>query len=182
MTLRHVEDQLPLWVEGDLGAEEAVAVEIHLAACAACREAAEALRESQAWLRSDAAPFNAEDREDLRRAVLARVQGPARGAWWGAGIAALAAAALLIFFVRPHPVEAVASLPAPPAPAPAPVAPPERVVRVARRHPVRPPLEPSAGPGASRIEIQTDNPQIRIIWLARADAPQDPLHPTQEEP
>ena len=180
MNPRHVMDQLPLWIEGDLDAPAMAAVEAHLAACDACRAEAEAFRESQAWLKADAVSFTAEDREALRRAVLAQVHAPMapRRAWWGAGLAALAAAVLLVFLVHPRPAPVVAALPSvPPAPVqptePAPLpSPAVKVVRVARHRPTPPPLERAAGPGASRIEIQTSNPQIRIIWLARESAPQ----------
>lgn len=189
MTTRHVVDQLPLWVEGDLRAQEAAAVETHLAACAECRAEAEAFRQSQAWLKGDAAPFTAEDREALRRAVLVRAQAPAesRKSWWAVGLAALAAASLLIILFRPQPPPSVASLPParPVAPSPIPIAPaPVKPIRLARHRPIHrpihPPLDGDAGPGASRIEIQTVNPQIRIIWLARATQPDALSHLNKE--
>lgn len=172
MTMRHVIDQLPLWIEGDLDPRERQVVEAHLAGCAECRAEAEAFRESQAWLKDEETPaFNADEREALRAGVLARLRAkPSTRPMW-LGVAALAAAALLIVLARPHPSPAVAARP--PAPEkpiePAPAIPaPERPVRLARHRPIHPPLDSDAGPGASRIEIQTDNPQIRIIWLARA--------------
>ncbi|HXC16951.1 MAG TPA: zf-HC2 domain-containing protein [Holophagaceae bacterium] len=171
MSSRHVTDLLPLWIEGDLDARESRAVDAHLAACGRCRTEAGALRESQAWLKSAAPPpFSVEDRDELRQAVLVRIQAPERRVPKVGWIASLAAAALLIVFLRPHRATAIAALPpAPPLPAPRsfallPVVKPLRTVR----HTLPPPLEPAAGPGASRIEIQTSNPQIRIIWLARA--------------
>ena len=179
MTMRHVSDQLPLWVEDDLDAPAMAAVEAHLAACDACRAEAEAFRESQAWLKEGHAPFADEDREALRRAVLAQVQAGAdpRRAWWGAALGVLAAAALIIFLVRPNPAQLTTALPSSP---PAPVqtlepplpSPAVKPVRAPRRRATPRPLEQAAGPGVSRIEIQTRNPQIRIIWLARPAAPQ----------
>lgn len=40
----HVSDRLPGWARGELSGAEGVAVERHLASCAACREEAEAVR------------------------------------------------------------------------------------------------------------------------------------------
>ncbi len=185
MTLRHVVDQLPLWVEGDLRAQEAAAVEAHLAACAECRAEAEAFRQSQAWLKEDGAPFTAEDREALRHAVLVRAQAPAesRKSWWAVGLTALAAASLLIILFRPQPLPSVGALPParPVAPSPIPIVPaPVKPIRLARHRPIHPPLDEEAGPGASRIEIQTANPQIRIIWLARATQPDALSHRNKE--
>lgn len=184
MSSRHVTDLLPLWIEGDLDARGSREAEAHLAECGPCRAEAEALRESQAWLKSAAPPFSEEDRDELRQAVLARIQAPEERVpkvWW---IAPLAAAALLIVFLRPHPAAVVAVLsPAPPLPASRsfPLLPVAKPLRAARRQVIPPPLEPDAGPGASRIELQTSNPQIRIIWLARATVPSDgSLHSTQE--
>ena len=190
MSDRHVLSQLPLWVEGDMEGREASAVEAHLAACESCRAEAEMLRESQAWLKSAPPPFGAEDRDSLRREVLARIRSAPAGrkptlVWWGA--AAMAAAASLLIALFHHGRSEAASLPAPSVavivpPTTAPVAPTLRVVSIARRHPVPRPLDPEAGPGASRIELQTSNPRIRIIWLARATTPPDgSLHPTQED-
>jgi anti-sigma factor RsiW len=185
MSSHHVDDLLPLWIEGDLDVRESRAVEAHLAECGHCRAEAAALRGSQAWLKSATLPFGAEDREELRQAVLARIQaskGRASKAWW---IAPLAAAALLVVFLRPHREAVVEALPpAPPMTAPRsfPVIPVTKPLRAARRQAIPPPLESAAGPGASRIEIQTSNPQIRIIWLARATVPSDgSLHSTQED-
>lgn len=191
MSDRHVIHQLPLWVEGDLAAQEASQVEAHLAACGSCRAEAEALRESQAWLKSAPTPINAEDRDALRREVLERIRSapPTRKGelvWWSA--AAMVAAASLLIALSHHGRPEAASVAVPPVatiepPETVPITPTPRAIRVARRcRPVPRAPDPEAGSGVSRIELQTSNPQIRIIWLAQATAPPDgPLHPTQED-
>lgn len=183
----HVLDRLPLWVGGDVEVSEAAAIEAHLAQCESCRAEADALRRSQAWLKdAGVPPFGAEDREALRRAVLAQVaSAPSVGRRWvGWGAAALAAASILLLTLSRKAVPAPEAL-APHLATAEPLRPaPESVppIRVARRHapPPRPELVRTAGPGASRIEIQTANPRIRIIWLARATQPDSPSHLTKE--
>lgn len=189
MTMPHVLDQLPLWVEGDLDAQGMAAVEAHLTLCAACRAEAEACRESQAWLREEAAPFTAADRETLRHAVLARIPPRRRGFGGTLWIAGLAAAALAFAFLRPRPsprpAKEAAVLPPSPQPAPSVRPPlPAPLARVARRRPPEPIPAPAAdaGSGPARIEIQTPNPRIRIIWLAQAKADEGSLPPNPEEP
>lgn len=178
----HVKDQLPLWIGGDVEASEATAIEAHLAQCESCRAEADAYRQSQAWLKeASLPPFEPEEREALRRTVMAQIvsRPPATARWIGWGAAVLAAASVL--FLTLHRTKSpVPEAPAPrlatmepPKLAPAPVPP----LRVARRHahPPRPDLTlTAAGPGPSRIEIQTANPRIRIIWLARATQPDTP--------
>lgn len=189
MTMPHVLDQLPLWVEGDLDAQGMAAVEAHLTLCAACRAEAEAYRESQAWLREEAAPFTAADRETLRHAVFARIPPRRRGSVGTVWIAGLAAAALAFAFLRPRPsprpAQEASVLPRAPRAAPSARPPlPAPLSRVARRRPLEPVLAPAvgAGPGPARIEIQTQNPQIRIIWLAQANADEGSLPPNPEAP
>jgi hypothetical protein len=192
MSSRHVTDLLPLWIGGDLEARESLLVEAHLLICEACRAEADALRESQAWMRSATPPFSVADRDQVRQEVLAHIaSGPlkarSRRVW--KGVAALAAAASLLLVLLRHGHPENTGMPAPPPP---PRTPPQTLpmppapvgVGVARHQPAPPRPDPheAAGPGASRIEIQTDNPQIRIIWLARATAlPEGSLHSIQED-
>jgi hypothetical protein len=145
-----------------------------------------ALLESQAWLRgAPSAPFTGEDQLAFRRDVMARIQAEGRAPrslrqpfpW---KMALLAAAGLLVAWLsqglrhRPGkeaapPVREAVLTPAelPPKPAPA-----TAVGALPTRH-----LNPRATPAAlpesgepARIELQTDNPNVRIIWLARATA------------
>lgn len=189
----HVLDHLPLWVEGDLAHPDAAAVQSHLEGCPSCRAAAEALRESQAWLRTeDPAPFNAADRMALRDAVLAQIRHEARPSPIRAlrpyALAAAAAVVVLLVSTRFHSTPSVSapetSRPATITPTPVPAATPlqayPRPVRIAHRKPAPDPDPIPAGSSLTRIELQTPNPQIRIIWLAKCEpAPQPTLDPTE---
>jgi hypothetical protein len=201
MTL-HVLDQLPLWVEGDLSAADLAEVEGHLAECPTCHAAAERLRLSQAWLREALAPpFAASDEGALHRAVMAQIRvettaKPIRRLAIRRGLLAACAASLLIatFIWRREPKGPVqlSGLGVPPAPmtvtpqpdarsnhapheAPRPAHPSPRMA-LARKAGSPPPAEPA------RIEFQTADPNIRIIWLARATPLPDTNPPLQEEP
>ncbi|MBP1773927.1 MAG: putative zinc-finger [Holophagaceae bacterium] len=205
MTHPHVLDQLPLWVEGDLTAPELEAVERHLAACPACREAADQLRQSQAWLREAlASPFGAEDRARLRASVMARLAAPPPAPRrFLVPSALLAAAAVLVVAVltwnrpqgKPAPLPTAGTGPeftsratagATDIPAPAPPLPPR--VRLARAAHAQAQLQVRQRPDGTalprrepaRLEFQTADPTIRIIWLAQATPLPDP-NPTLEE-
>lgn len=188
MKPQHVLDQLPLWVEGDLPDRESDSIQDHLTACESCSAAAQALRASQAWLRSaPPAPFDDVDRSRLRREVMAwiRVATPKAATPFRTRPLFLTTAASALFFlatslylrrskgvVPPEPPArpSVASLKPPNSPRPA-----IQVVAPQLARPSRPARK--ADPPASaestftRLEFQTSNPQIRIIWLARAQAP-----------
>jgi hypothetical protein len=186
----HVLDLLPLWVEGDLTATERAAVDRHLAVCPACQSAAEQLKTSQAWLREAmAAPFDASDQDRLRRRVMDQIRAeiPAkpirrlavRPALLAACVASLLVATLV--WRRGHEVEGgIPQLMPPPLPevVQPPSAPDLPSSTVGRQtaslpHPrgrpaPRQDLEASAQGEPTRIEFQTANPTIRIIWLAQS--------------
>jgi hypothetical protein len=186
MTKRHIEDLLPLWIEGDLGEREDAEVREHLASCEACRERAEALRKSQAWLKdAPSAPFTLEERAAFRRDVMDAIRAEAsatkrRRSWRQPVLlvaAALLVAALLPLLRRspsPEPNTQASTRPVEPILQPAtPVGQAHsssRTIRVARRHTPAARPAPNIEAGPSRIELQTSNPNIRIIWLARAQA------------
>lgn len=212
----HVLDQLPLWVEGDLPRGEAAAVDRHLAECPGCREAAERLRQSQAWLREALAPpFDTADHERLRRTVMDRLRAepavrPAQPTSPSKALRspALLAAAVLVVAVltwkrppgktAPPPqtggmAEATPgsttnpSVEATETPAPSRPLPPRLLLARAAhaqaqlQSRLRP--DPAALPRGepARIEFQTADPTIRIIWLAQATPqPNTTLFP--EEP
>lgn len=190
MKTPHMSEQLLLWVEGDLPEGEASTVQAHLAQCPTCRTAAEALQESQAWLKvEDPPPFTFEDRHQLRRDVMAKIQADHlkknRG---GTAILntrqiLLLAVALGLFLVvtgihrsQPKPsvlvAEQVQLMPVHES-VPAPSSSSQRAsVRSVQPHRSANRAEAPVAQEStlSRIEIQTGNPQIRIIWLARADS------------
>lgn len=194
----HVLERLPLWVEGDLEAPEASAVQSHLEGCPACRAAAEALRESQAWVRTvDPAPFSPAERLALRASVLTQIRQEGRPSRIRAlRPYVLAAAAVLVLLVTTR-FRSTPSVSAPETSRPATITPTHvpaattlqaspRPVRIAHRKPAPDPDPIPAGSSLSRIELQTSNPQIRIIWLAKCEpAPEptpDPTEPSTEVP
>lgn len=199
MICRQVQDQLPLWVEADLPAAVLAAVADHLQQCAACQTRAEALRASQAWLKDpEPPPFDLADRARLRREVMARIRAEApRKTAFLRPRPLLAAAAVLLALLGTGLVHFLPQAPAPARPALAQASPrqvpiPEPPILPAAV-PARPIPRPhlahrpspsarsiEAEPAVTRIELQTDNPQVRIIWLAQAqseplDSPANPL-------
>jgi len=198
----HVLDQLPLWVEDDLSAADLTVIEGHLAECPTCREAAARLQASQAWLREALAPpFSATDERVWHRAVMAQIRveataKPIRRLALRRGLLAACAASLLIatFIWRHEPKGPVqlSGFEVPPAPkivAPPPGAQPIHAPREApqmARPSLRTGLSQTAGsppsPEPARIEFQTADPNIRIIWLARAMPIPDTNPSLQEEP
>ncbi len=199
MTMRHVLDQLPFWVAGELSEGDAEAVQDHLNHCPDCRAAAEALRTSQTWLREALAPpFDAADHAALREAVMARVRLESsprriarlrpRTALLAAGAATLLMAVLIPLRHRlPGAPPSVASTASAPAARPLPPPPfhpgpnPPTLPRLARPRPMRM-ARAEPAPGPARIEFQTSDPAIRIIWLAQAMPSPDPNPPLPEAP
>ncbi len=192
-------DQLSLWIEGDLPDQDAKAVQAHLDHCPSCQAEAERLRTSQAWLREAlASPFDAADRAQFRQSVMGQLRAePARKpilrfAVRGGLLAASAAALLVATLTWRHGRPLVLPQPAPDIPAVTPPSPtpaqPETVQRPVHRSPARaapmPAMETlsAAREGPSRIEFQTADPTIRIIWLARATPLPDATLPHQEKP
>jgi hypothetical protein len=204
MTTGHVLEQLPLWVERDLDPQDTEAIEIHLAHCPACRVEAERLRTSQAWLREAlGSPFEASDQVQLRRAVMAQIRSEpprrpvrrltSRPAFLAACAATLLVAVGLLLRLEPPgrtlpPVAGPSTAAPPPAVAPAQPEPPRpRALRPQARaapnpralHPPRAPAAPDREEPA-RIEFQTADPTIRIIWLAQTK-PLPNTNPSLEE-
>ena len=200
MTTPHVLNQLPLWIEGDLSEAEARPVSDHLESCPSCRACAEALRESQTWLKDvPPLPFEDPDFAQVRRRVLeqlatdstapARIKRAPQTLWRPL----LVAAASLLFILlasrgnlqKPQPVIALPPPPSqapepPPTPSLPPVPTTPRVTHGPSPNPGPIPLpRPSQGAEplkeppttAIRIELQTPNPNIRIIWLPNSSEP-----------
>ena len=196
MTDRHVLDRLPFWIAGDLDAPETEAVQAHLDQCPDCRAAADRMREGRTWVREALEPpFDAADHTRLREAILAQVrqaEPPRRTSRLTprAVLLAATAAALLLTLSHPWHQAPASPLPAPPAlagttvPAPqatARTAPPQPApIRLARARPA-PREATDADTGPARIEFQTSDPTVRIIWLARATPHPEP-DLSQEEP
>jgi len=189
MTCRKMDKALPLFVGRDLDPARMKEVAEHLAACDRCRGLHAELAAGRAFLEaSPAAPLSEADDAALRRAVWSRIETgagrPAPGAAGrlilaSAGLLAAALAAILVVHARPESTRApgrsggapreepaVAALPAPVREEPsAPLAAATSVGDMPRKA-IRP-----AGRGpesrVDRIEFQTANPDVRIIWLVK---------------
>ena len=195
MTLHPAPEQLALWAGGDLPVALRPQVERHLEACGACREAVQELRASVAWLQASP-PDVQEDLLELRQAVMARIrtEGPSvrralpRVHWagWALPTLILAAASLILVVAHPfrgNPAPASMKIPVgpaerswqepPPAPGRVPGSHPPRALATPPRRPEPSPWLPPASAPVARIELQTPNPNIRVIWLApaRTDGP-----------
>jgi hypothetical protein len=202
MTTHHVLDRLSLWVEGDLTGQELLELEGHLAECPACQQAAEHMKVSQGWLREAlASPFDAADQERFRRTVLEKIraESPAkrsrrftiRPALLTACAASLLVASLVWQQQRHHesPVLLPGVTPLPKAAEPPTQTDPQpnkaepRPSPAAHARPRPGPTQASESPPSgdpTRIEFQTSDPNIRIIWLAQAKPLPDPTE--SEEP
>ena len=191
MTCKRVEKALPLFVGRDLDPSRMASVAGHLVACEPCRSLQVELASSRAWLEASPAPPASEgDYATMRRAVWSRIEtgaGAGKGASARAGrlllasSGALAAAfvAILVLRARPQiPRETGRTAPAPreevamATPSakpleepPSPPAPP-KLFRHGPSAPVRPAAR-GAESSVARIEFQTANPDVRIIWLVK---------------
>lgn len=207
----HVIDRLPLWIEGDLPDTEAHQVSEHLSGCASCRAAAEALRESQSWLKdAPPAPFDENDFIKLRRNVLEQLAteglSPFRSKvirFFQRGPLVAAAAALLLILLTPwiripkanpqaEPEKRASSssiprLALPPTEVRTPVQASPRVPIQSQQNHLSAVSPSKVGSPKIldeipitqvRIELQTSNPAIRIIWLPRSPA-EPPSTPEQ---
>jgi anti-sigma factor RsiW len=162
------ERQLALLVEGDIGEREAREVEVHLAACSACREFVAELRESQAALRE----LGGEEVDGValaavRHRVLAQVESRTSAwrfvrRWWHAvpvGVAAAVMMAVVLWprvpEVEPPPALAVWTPPAP------------EVVRSAAPPVMRRVPEIKAAVAAEPLLVKffTDDPDVVIYWI-----------------
>jgi hypothetical protein len=204
MTCRSARRLLPLFVGGDLKTTETTAVSAHVAGCAACRAEVEALAATLSLLPLSSLSFGDSERASLRRRVLDEI-GRRRESPWSlaavlarprfavaaiAGAIVIAASLVSPFLVRQsdepmaQPPLASASSPAP-APsgtgladaAPLASVGAPAISRASRT--TRGPRVPAVGrPGpAMRLEIQTGNVNVRIIWFVGIPAEEPSSEP-----
>ncbi len=206
MTCRAARRLLPLYVGGDLNEAKASAVAGHLAACAACRTEVEAFAEARSLMPLASMSFGESERALLRRHVLDEIARRGRPSRFAAllrprfAMAALAGAVVIAaslvspFFVRDT-VEPGAMLQVRPAPSATPRPAVEHIaesvplpadrstpisrVRVAKSaHRPNAPASEKLGP-AIRLEIQTGNVNVRIIWFTGGNsAGEEPSGPS----
>lgn len=191
MTCETVRRKLPLFVGDDLEAAARRPVAAHLETCDVCRAIEQELAASRQWLESvSATPFSESDYATMRQAVWRRIEG--RGLEAGTGgfrrlaVAAtgiLAAVIAAVFLLHAPveapraPVRARAAVTEEPAVAAAPAraeeksipdiggTPSVKTVRSRQPHLATRAARPDAESSVARIEFQTANPHVRIIWL-----------------
>ena len=113
MTCREVDGRLDDYVDGALGEAEFQEVELHLASCAACRDAERRLRRLLA--QAAALPREKAPARDLWPGIAERLEsGAVRGSWtFLAAAAALALALAAVFLLRGGPPPASGPMPVP---------------------------------------------------------------------
>jgi len=173
------EERIALHAGGDLPPGEAAEVERHLRECAGCQVLASGLQQSLAWLKAEHdEPLAGAHFSVVRARVVAELEHQRRGALrarrraWSYGLAAAAAALVVMLMLRPGrtPVSVrtnrsltVAAL-SPPA-VREPVSPPPPHRRVARRV-VRADVPDTPSGEPLIVKLQTDDPNVVIYWIA----------------
>ncbi len=189
MKCAKVRRALSLYAGHDLDAGGSRKIAAHLAECENCRSIEANLRESRAWLESaPPPPMDESDFASIRRGVWRRIEtdgrvagkDPPRAGRLGLAGGLLAGALLAVFLsLRPRPealqpvareiaVSPTAALPLEPSgivessPSPAPRNPTHSLSHVRVR-----PAMTGARRSVVKIEFQTANPDVRIIWLVK---------------
>ena len=189
MKCAKVRRALSLYAGHDLDAGGTRKIAVHLAECENCRSIEANLRESRAWLESaPPPPMDESDFASIRRGVWRRIEtdrrvagkDPPRAGRLGLAGGLLAGALLAVFlFLRPRPealqpvareiaVSPAAALPLEPSgtvessPSPAPRNPTHSLSHARVR-----PAMTGARRSVVKIEFQTANPDVRIIWLVK---------------
>src|SRR5215475_9513387 len=183
MNCKHSENDLALYVEGDLPDAKAKEVGVHLQACTACRQVLSELSGSQALFKSiRQETVSAAELADLRVRVMERVAVQRPKPFWGRWVYALAGAAFAIVIVagvlsreghRDEKSVKVVEL-VPPPPTVRAVVPPAKgethnpvkvdVKRRARKKVIQPKVS-AEPPAQMMVKLQTDDPNIVIYWL-----------------
>ena len=177
MSRHKFEPLIALYVENDLAAAEAQAVESHLAACDACRKFAAEMRESQEALKALRTEF-VDDAVllQVRTEVLSAASHRQRVvAWPRYAIAAGLVLAMMAGWLwqmrpmepkarlEPRPIAANVFAPLLPVVVPAPQARTHTGVARVRRH--RPQAAPVFKSEPLVVKMITDDPQVVIYWL-----------------
>jgi hypothetical protein len=185
MKCKYSENEIALFVEGDVSPAAAWDIGTHLETCGSCRHIADGLRESQALLKSlRQDTVSASALSSVRTRVLAEINGRPFAWSWGRWIYALAGAAFLIVLglaiasqmpQRPAPVAkstVVAVVPEVASREPETTAgtPVHRVARRPARRAAPERVKPAAvetppEPKPLVVKLLTDDPNIVIYWL-----------------
>ena len=183
MNCKHSENDLALYVEGDLPEAKAEEVDVHLPACTACRQVVDELSGSQALFKSiRQETVRVAELTDLRVRVMERLAVQRSKLPWRRWVYALAGAAFVVVIMvcvvereghRDEKSVKVVELAAPPPTVQA-VVPPakgesQNPVKVNVKHRARKKvIQPKASeepPTPMMVKLQTDDPNIVIYWL-----------------
>jgi hypothetical protein len=183
MNCKRLENDLALYVEGDLPEAKAKEMEVHFLACTTCRQVLDELSESQVLFKSiRQETVSAAELADLRVRVMERVAVQRPKPLWGRWVYALAGAAFVVLIMvgvlareghrDEKSVKVVELVPPPPKlQAVFPPAKPEtqNPVKVNVRHRARKkviqPKVSAEPPTPMMVKLQTDDPNIVIYWL-----------------
>jgi Putative zinc-finger len=193
MNCRYTENELALYVEGDLPPDKTSAVEVHLLSCRACLQVVEELRETQSLFKSiKQEAVSSQALVHLRTRVLGQVAARNLRPVWGRWVYALAGvafvAAVAVGVARSHTyrkpvIEQVVQRPSvEPQDPPLQEGMASRAEVVSERPPrprVRrglpsferrgagetPPAAPAQPPQETMVKLYTDDPNIVIYWL-----------------
>jgi anti-sigma factor RsiW len=189
MNCKHSENDLALYVEGDLPEAKVKEVDVHLLGCRNCRQVVDELSRSQSLFKSiRQETVGTAELADLRMRVMERVAVQRPKPFWGRWVYALAGATFVVVLIAgvlareghrgETSVRVVRTVPLPPpVQAVVPLAKGERqdLVKVNVRHRRRPeviqrkvsaePLEQLKPLKSMMVKLQTDDPNIVIYWL-----------------
>jgi hypothetical protein len=188
--------QLALWVGGDLDASESNQVLIHCQSCPHCQQLTADLSATREWLTSVAVDPAEEQVRSLRERVLASPRAPVRRLAFGTYLGLGFAAVLGILFALIVPVRLIqrptdsrinvskpdrenpshAAERSPQLPVRAAVKPARRVNRELRSTPQVPSVDALsivAGRGQPVLRIQTNDPNVLIYWLISESSKQE---------
>jgi len=183
MNCKHSENDLALYVEGDLPEAKAKEMEVHVLACTGCRQVLAELSRSQAVFKSiRQETVSAAELAELRVRVMERVAVRKPKPFWGRWAYVLAGAAFVVVIMagvlargghRDEKAVKVVELAPPPTAVQAVFAPAKvetqnpvkvNVKHRARKKVIQPKV--SAEPAAPMmVKLQTDDPNIVIYWL-----------------
>jgi anti-sigma factor RsiW len=171
--MEHIpEETLALYAGGDLPADEAIRVDVHLRACSECEVLVREYREAQELLAASVQDPELEELRELRDGIAARLSSGRRRAeswiWW-AGAGAAAAIALLFASTFHQPVAAPVKAPEtlwlkPALPAPHLEMAVVRKKRIRRESGIRTVALLTRPDEPSFIKMTTSDPNVVILW------------------
>jgi anti-sigma factor RsiW len=169
MSCPEFEEPIARYVGGDLSAEEALAVELHLRNCVDCAELAREMEDDRAWVSQRPPELVEVDFAAMRREIRREIGRTPRWRRWLPAL--LAAAAILLVFVAVSNRRKTPALPVALVPAVAPVEAVKSVTKAARPE-----------PGLKAAAAATVEPETGITLEAAIRMFQELEHPAEEAP